>query len=114
MMKRWMVPGTLLTGATMVVAGLAGVGTSAAAGTSSHYTLTFSSNYFTAPPDSHALVHWARCTRIHGTRKTNVIDYKVNPAGARYRVRLVKRAIAKLHQASDLTFRYRGTTSYLP
>jgi hypothetical protein len=115
MMKRWMLPGGVVTGAAMVVAGLAGVGTSAAAaGPAAHYTLTFSQNNFETPLDNHALVHWARCTRINGDRKTNVIDYKVNPAGHHYRVKLVKRAIRKLHRASDLTFRYRGRTSYIP
>jgi hypothetical protein len=116
MMKRWFLPSTLVAGAAMVVAGLAGVGTSAAAASSasSHYTVTFSSSYYTTPPDTHALVHWARCTKIDGDRKTNVIDYKVNPAGHSYRVKLVKRAIAKLTSASGLTFRYDGRTSYIP
>src|SRR3954453_271905 len=113
MTRRWELPGAMVVGAAMVVAALAGVGTNAAAaGTSSHYTLTYDHSYFSGAP--HALIHWARCTRINGHRKTNVIDYKVNPAGHRYRIKLVKRGIRKLHQATGLTFRYRRKTSYLP
>jgi len=113
MKRRWELPGAVAVGAVMVVAGLAGAGTTAeAAGTASHYTLTFDTDYYSG--DSHQLVHWARCTKINGDRKTNVIDYTVNPAGHDYRVKLVKRGIRKLHDASGLTFRYRGRTSYIP
>src|SRR3954451_3895338 len=113
MTRRWELPGAMVVGAALVVAALAGVGTSAdAAGTSSHYTLTYDHSYFSGAP--HALIHWARCTKINGQRKTNVIDYKVNPAGHRYRIRRVKRSIRKLHKATGFTFRYRGNTPYLP
>jgi hypothetical protein len=112
MKRRWELPGAVV-GATMVVASLAGVGTSAeAAGTATHFTVIHDFDGFTG--DASALVHWARCTKIDGDRKTNIIDYKINPAGHRYRVRLTKRAVRKVHRASGLTFRYRGKTSYIP
>lgn len=78
-----------------------------AAGDSSHFTLTHDSQ-------TGRVVHWARCTRINGVRTKNVIDYKVNPAGHRARIHLVKRGIRKLHRASGLSFRYRGTTGFIP
>jgi hypothetical protein len=115
MTRRWELPGVMAAGAAMIVAALAGVGANAEASAgSSHYVLTFDTDYYTSPPHSHTLVHWARCTTVNGVRKTNVIDYKVNTGGHHARVRLVKRAIRKLHRAGGLTFRYRGTTSYIP
>lgn len=101
-----------LAGLSMVAAGLAGVGTAAAqplAG-SADYTLTRATDWAGHP----VIVRWAPCTRIAGVTRTHVIRYRVNTAGHPGRVNLVKQGIARLHTASGLTFRYVGTTSYLP
>jgi hypothetical protein len=91
--------------ATAVAAGLLPLagGVAAAATTTPHYTLTRSFDAFSAATK---VVRWNPC---------RAITYRINTAvPSSYRVTLVKRAVAKLSAASGLTFRYLGTTSYIP
>jgi hypothetical protein len=96
----------LVIGMAMVLAGLQGLGSPAAAATSS-YQLTYATTSRGA-----ALVRWAPC--IRGADGPEVIRYKVHPAGRPGRVDMVKRAVRRLHRATGLHFRYAGRTSYIP
>jgi hypothetical protein len=60
------------------------------------------------------VVRWAPCVTTSTGTRTHVITYRVNGAGHPTRVRLVKRALARLTTASGLRFRYLGRTSYIP
>jgi hypothetical protein len=111
-LRRAVPPAAVTTGLVLTVLGLSGVGTAAhAAGGVSHFTLTKAVDAFT---NTAKIVRWAPCTRIAGVTRTHVIRYRINPAGQPARVLLVKRAVAKLTTASGLSFRYVGTTSYIP
>jgi hypothetical protein len=83
----------------------------AARTTTTDYTLT---RAFDALTGQQQTVRWAPCMRYNGTRHANVIDYKINAAGRQRRVRLVKRAVRRVHRATGLTFHYAGSTSYIP
>lgn len=107
MRRRLAAPATVLVlGIALVVAGLAGVGAPAGAATSS-YALTYATT--TRGP---VLVRWAPC--VKGSDGPEVIRYKVHTAGRPGRVRLVRRAVRRLHRVTGLHFRYVGRTSYIP
>ena len=110
MLRRVFSPATVATtGVAMVAAALLGLGTGEAGAASSSFSLTYATD-----SDGTALVRWAPCVRTASGDVTQVIRYKVRPAGHPGRVRLVKRAIARLHDATGLHFRYAGRTSYIP
>jgi len=100
-----------LAGASMAAAGAAGVGaTPATAATSTgSYHLTYGYDAYTGLT---RIARWAPCTIVNGVRRTHVINYRVHAAASR--VTLVKQAMSRLANATGLTFRYLGTTSYIP
>jgi hypothetical protein len=83
---------------------------SAGAG-ASHYRLTHALD---ARSGRVQVVRWAPCVLADGAVHRHVISYRVNPAVHPGRVRLVQRAIHRLHRASGLAFHYAGTTHYIP
>ena len=110
---RWTTAGAAVAGAAMVMAAFAGVGNAATTvGSATPYKLI--PKQFDYYSGKNVTVRWAPCIRISGTTRTHVIHYKVNPAGHSSRVRLAKRAVAKLSNASGLTFAYDGRTNYVP
>ena len=101
-----------LVGAAMIAAGLAGVGASASAATStSSYRLSYGYDAYTGLTK---VARWAPCTVIGGVRRTHVINYRIRTAGVAGRVTLVKQAMARLANTTGLHFRYLGRTSYIP
>lgn len=114
-MKRFVITTAIAGGVAMIGAGLAGVGASAQASVdASHYALTYDTNYYFVPPQADSLVHWARCMKTSSGTDPVIIRYRINPAGKHSRIRLVKRGIRKLHNATGLHFKYLGKTSYIP
>src|SRR4051794_7982569 len=106
--SKWAFTGTALAGAAMVVAGVAGTGQAAtSASSTTRYALTKAFDYYSG---HNVTVRWAPCIRTSSGTHTHVIDYKVNPAGHASRVKLAKKAVAKLSDASGLTFNYVGRT----
>ena len=109
----WVSVGTALAGAALTVGGLAGVGH---ASVNARLATPFA--LIQRQPDAftgtNVVVRWAPCLTIGGKTRTHVIHYRVNPAGKSSRVKLAKRAVAKLEAASGLTFAYDGRTSYIP
>jgi hypothetical protein len=103
----------VLIGAVMSVAGVVGVGTSAAAasGTAGHYRLIHTTDAYTGQT---VLVRWAPCLTLNGVTKVHVIHYRVHSAGVARHVRLARRAIARVAYRTGLRFHYDGTTSYIP
>jgi hypothetical protein len=97
----------LFMGVLMIAAGLVGVGTSSADAAASSFNLTFATT-----TSGSVVVRWAPC--VKGADGAEVIAYKVHTAGKPGRVRLVKRAIGRLHDATGLRFKYAGRTSYIP
>jgi hypothetical protein len=114
-MKRsfWVSAATALSGAALMVGGLSGVGQAAS-------TLSVATPFALIPvqPDGftghNVVVRWAPCLTLNGSTRTHVIHYRVNPAGKASRLKLAKRAVARLAAASGLTFAYDGRTSYIP
>lgn len=111
--------GTGVVGAAMILTAFAGTGQAAPAFARA-LAVQFSTPFALIPkqPDAftggRVAVRWAPCiTTASGTR-THVIHYRVNPAGVPARITLAKQGIAKLEAASGLTFRYDGTTTYIP
>lgn len=100
--------GLVAVGLTATVS--APVSAATAAGTRG-YALERVLDYFTG---NTAVVRWAPCLQGSGGPTDNVIRYKINPAGQPARVKVVRRAVAKVHRATGLTFRYAGRTSYVP
>jgi hypothetical protein len=109
----WVSAGTAVAGAAMMVCGLAGIGQAA---TGLHAATPFA--LIPKQPDAfsggNVVVRWAPCITTDAKTTTHVINYRVNPAGHASRVKLAKRAVAKLEAASGLTFAYDGKTSYIP
>lgn len=61
------------------------------------------------------VVRWSPCQiSSTGVRTTHYISYRINPAGASSRIKLVQQALARLTTASGLHFHYLGTTTYVP
>jgi len=102
-----------LAGAALIVAALAGTGHAATTvGVATPFSLIPQQpDLFTG---TNVIVRWAPCITQNGTTKTHVIHYRVNPAGKASRVKLAKRAVAKLSNASGLTFAFDGRTKYIP
>lgn len=108
----WTGLGAAVVGAALTVAGLAGVGNAAPRASAASYQLIPKQfDYFSG---KNVVVRWAPCITRDGKTRTHVIHYKVNPAGHSARVRLAKRAVAKLSASSGLTFAYDGRTTYIP
>lgn len=112
----WVVAASAVTGAALIVGGLAGTGHAAVRAGDLRTATLFS--LIPRQPDSfsgkNVVVRWAPCITQNGTTKTHVIHYRVNPAGKSSRVKLAKRAVKRLSAASGLTFAYDGKTSYIP
>ena len=117
--------GTAVAGAALMVGGLAGVGHAASAAggpdaLSAAGALSLATPFALIPrqPDAftgqNVVVRWAPCLTLNGRTRTHVIHYRVDPAGKASRIRLAKRAVARLEAASGLTFAYDGTTKYIP
>jgi hypothetical protein len=111
--------GTGLAGATLILTAFAGTGQAAPAAPTGR-SLQFSTPFALIPPQPDAfsgrrvVVRWAPCITTASGTQTHVIHFRVNPAGVRSRITLAKQGIAKLEAASGLTFKYDGTTSYIP
>lgn len=81
------------------------------ASSAAHYRLTHA---YDARSGRVQVVRWAPCVAVGGSTHRHVISYRVNPAGHPARVRLVQRAVHRLHRATGLSFHYAGTTRYIP
>lgn len=102
---------TAIAGVTLSLTAFAGTGSAAPVAAPVTYQLTRALDMWS---QSTAVVRWAPCVRYGGKTHAHVIHYKVNPAGKSSRVRLVKRAVRRLHRATGLTFAYDGRTRYIP
>ena len=99
-------------GATMIAGSLLGTTAAATASTSTPtYQLTYGYDAYTG---LQKVARWAPCTVLNGVRRTHVINYKVRTAGVPTRITLVKRAMARVANATGLHFHYAGTTRYVP
>ena len=111
--------GTAVGGIAMILTAFAGTGQAAPAFTGNG-ALRLSTPFALIPPQPDAFtgqrvaVRWAPCITTSSGTRTHVIHYRVNPAGVPARITLAKQGIAKLEAASGLTFKYDGTTSYIP
>jgi hypothetical protein len=112
----WVSAASALTGAALMLGGLAGPGHAAVHASDLRLATPFA--LIPRQPDSfsgkNVVVRWAPCITKNGTTTTHVIHYRVNPAGKASRVKLAKRAVKRLSAASGLTFAYDGRTDYIP
>jgi hypothetical protein len=107
------------SGIAVALAGLLGAGASPAAAATAATAAVSASDYavqYVSVPSGpqHVLVRWAPCIRSSSGPITQVIRYKVNPAGHSARIPFVREAVGRLHRATGLHFRYAGRTSYIP